>query len=68
VIPRASTISSAGNVTLGKACSVKWTPQAKSFRYKIKFALGEWSYTTGAIHPDTSSAYTNSRRICSLTD
>lgn len=57
-IPRAASITSAGNVTLGNACSVKWTPASASFRYKVKFALGEWSYTTGAIHPNTISVYT----------
>lgn len=57
-IARASTITSAGNVTLGKACSVKWTPLSASFRYKLKFSLGSWSYTTGAIHPNKTSAYT----------
>lgn len=57
-IPRASAITSAGAVTLGKACAVKWTPLSKAFRYKLKFSLGDWSYTTGAIHPNTVSAYT----------
>lgn len=59
-IPRASTITSASNVTLGNACSVKWTPHAVSFRYKLKFQLGDWSYTTGVIHPNTTAAYTYS--------
>lgn len=59
-IPRASTITSASNVTLGNACSVKWTPHAASFRYRLKFQLGNWSYTTGAIHPNTTAAYTYS--------
>lgn len=57
-IPRASTITSSSSVTLGNKCSVKWTPMSKSFRYKLKFALDDWSYTTGAIHPNTTSAYT----------
>ena len=57
-VPRASTIASAGNVTLGNACSVKWTPASASFRYKLKFALGGWSYTTEAIHPNIKTAYT----------
>lgn len=56
-IPRASTLTSASNVTLGNKCGVKWTPMASSFRYKLKFSLGSWSYTTGAIHPNTTSAY-----------
>ena len=57
-IPRASDISSAGNITLGNKCSVKWTPASMSFRYKLKFSLGNWSYTTEAINPGTTSAYT----------
>ena len=57
-IPRASAISSAGNVTLGNKCSVKWTPLSASFRYKLKFSLEGWSYTTEAINPGTTSAYT----------
>lgn len=57
-IPRAASITSAGNVTLGNACSVKWTPAAASHRYKLKFSLGTWSYTTGAIHPNKTTAYT----------
>ena len=57
-IPRASAITSAGDVTLGNKCSVKWTPKAAAFLYKLKFSLGDWSYTTGAIHPNQTSAYT----------
>lgn len=57
-IARASTLTSASNKTLGTACSIKWTPLSKSFRYKLKFSLESWSYTTAAIHPNTTSAYT----------
>ena len=57
-IPRASTISSVSNKTLGNACKVKWYPKSASFRYKLKFTLGDWSYTTGAIHPNQTSLYT----------
>ncbi len=57
-IPRASSITSAAAVTLGNACNVKWTPNSKSFRYKLKFTIGSWKYTTGAIHPNKTSAYT----------
>ena len=57
-IPRASTISSASNKTLGNACKVKWYPKSASFRYKLKFSLGDWNYTTGAIHPNQTSLYT----------
>ena len=57
-IPRASTITAVSDVTLGNKCSVKWTPASASFRYKLKFSIGDWSYTTGAIHPNKTSAYT----------
>jgi hypothetical protein len=59
-IPRASTITSASDVTIGNKCGIKWTPAAASFRYKIKFSMGNWSYTTGAIHPNKTTAYTYS--------
>ena len=59
-IPRASTITSASNRTLGETCIVKWTPLSTSFRYKLKFTLGSFSYTTGAIHPNTTALYTYS--------
>ena len=56
-IPRASAITSAANVTLGNKCDVRWTPLSAAFRYKLEFSLGEWKYTTGAIHPNKTSAY-----------
>ena len=59
-IARASLIDAAANVTLGNACSVRWTPKSSAFRYKLKFAYGSWSYTTGVIHPNKTSAYTYS--------
>lgn len=54
----ASTITSAGNVTLGNTCNVKWTPLNSSFKFKLKFSLGSWSYTTDYISPGSTSAYT----------
>ena len=56
-IPRASTITSASNTTLGTPCTVKWTPLSTSFRYKLNFSIGGYSYTTGAIHPNTTASY-----------
>lgn len=58
MIASASAITSAPNIVLGNKCSVAWTPQAASFRYKLKFSMGSWSYTTGVIHPNQTSAYT----------
>ena len=57
-IPRKSEITSAATVTLGKACSVRWTPLSTGFQYKLKFSLGYWSYTTDYIKPNTTSPYT----------
>lgn len=57
-IPRASSITGAGAVELGNACNVTWMPNSASFRYKLQFVLDSWSYTTGAIHPNKTSAYT----------
>ena len=60
MIASASTILSASPVTIGNSCNVTWTPQAASFRYKLKFSIGNWSYTTGVIHPNKTTAYTYS--------
>lgn len=57
-IPRTSSITSAGAVTLGEACSVGWTPNSADFRFKLKFALGGWEHITEAIHPNTTGSYT----------
>lgn len=57
-IPRASIISYAASTTLGTACDIRWTPKSTSFRYKLKFVLGNWSITTGAIHPNTTGIFT----------
>lgn len=57
-IPRASSITSASDVTLGNKCSVTWTPKSASFLYMLRFSMGNWSYSTGFIHPNRTSAYT----------
>lgn len=57
-IPRASTITSVSDRTLGEACSVAWTPLSAAYRYKLKFSIGDWEYTTPAIHPNTTSLFT----------
>lgn len=57
-IPRASSISGAGDVVLGNACSIQWTPNSSSFRYKLTFSLGGWTHTTAAIHPNKTSVHT----------
>ena len=65
-IPRASSITSALDRTLGEACSVTWTPLSKSFTYKLKFAIGSWSHTTEVIKPNTTVSYTYTNYNISL--
>lgn len=57
-IARASEITSAGDTTLGTACHIRWTPKHRDFGYKLRFSLGSWNYTTGAIAPETTGAFT----------
>ena len=56
-IPRASSITSANNIALGNTCNVKWIPASTGFKYKIKFSLGTWNYTTNFISPNTTNEY-----------
>lgn len=57
-IPRDSTITSAYKTNLGSPCKVTWTPCVASYYYKLKFYCGEWSHTTDAFCPGTTSLYT----------
>ncbi len=57
-IPRPSAISSVAGVILGNKCSVKWIPHSEAFRYKLNFSIGNFSYTTQAIHPNQTTEYT----------
>lgn len=59
-ISRASTLTSAADVTLGNKCSVKWTPMSSSLWYRLEFWTDDdtWSYRTDVISPNTTSAYT----------
>lgn len=66
-IPRASTITSVADKTLGTPCSVKWTPHSTTFSYQLKFALGNWSATTGKITPNTTSPCTFGIYVLPLT-
>lgn len=54
----ASTISHASDVILGNSCSVRWNPYSATYRYKLTFRLGNWSYRTGVIYPNRTSSYT----------
>lgn len=65
-IPRASTIYSAGNVTLGNACNIKFVPASASFRYRIKFAMGGWEFISAAFHPGKTSLYTYDKYVIPL--
>ena len=54
----ASTITATVPVTLGSNCSISWVPQAASFRYKLKFAIGTWIGWSDIIHPNKTSSHT----------
>lgn len=54
----ASTITSVDAATLGSACSVTWTPASSSYKYRLRFTLGEWAHSTDYISPNRTSAYT----------
>lgn len=57
-IPIIAKITSVEDAILGEACSVKWTPWMASYRYKLHFSMGAWSYTTDIIHPNKTTEYT----------
>lgn len=57
-IPRAATISAAYSTALGSNCKIVWTPRSTAFYYKVRFALGTFSYITEAFCPGITSAYT----------
>ncbi len=59
-IARSSSITLASDTILGEACCIKWTPNSASFQFKLKFAIGSWSYITDYISPNTTSSYTYS--------
>lgn len=74
-IPRASTITSASAVTLGNACSIKWTPASTKFYYRLRFIYNTDDdnpiYVTpkdSPIHPNTTSAYTYTGYTMSVSD
>lgn len=57
-IARASTITSVDNANLGSTTKVVWTPKSKSFYYQVKLSMGDWSWRSAAITPNTTSANT----------
>ena len=65
-IPRASTITSAADVTLGSNCSVTWTPHSASFYYSLTFQMGSSIRYTGIIHPNTTMPYTYTGQLLDL--
>lgn len=57
-VPRASTITSAAETVLGNYCNVRWTPMSKTFRYRLRFSLGDWSSESSIIYPGSTDSYT----------
>lgn len=74
-IPRASSITSAGNITLsenGTACNVVWTPLATTFCYSLKFSCGginiDVPANNGRIYPNRTTAYTYNQYTMKISD
>lgn len=58
-----SSISTLTDVAIGSATSVTWTPLDTTFKYKLTFSCGAWSYTTDFIVPNQLTPYTYSYTI-----
>ena len=58
-----STITTLADATIGAGTSVTWTPLDTTFKYKLTFSCGAWSYTTGFIVPNQLTPYTYSYTI-----
>lgn len=56
-ITRSSSITYAGNVAVGGSCNIKWNHAIKGYKYKLKFAIGDWNDTTDYIVPSTIGEY-----------
>lgn len=54
----AAEITTAADITLGTACNIKWTPLDATHKFKITFAVGSVSATTGLITPGSTNQYT----------
>ena len=58
-----STITTLTNATIGSSTSITWTPLDTTFKYKLRFSCGAWSYTTDFIVPNQLTPYTYSYAI-----
>ena len=56
-IQRSSDVTCPTSVMLGDPCEISWMPTSTAFYYKLKFSIGNWTYTTGAIHPNQTIEY-----------
>ena len=57
-IPRAATITSVSNITLGNKCGVTFTPTSTSYYYDIRFSIGDWAVSSGPFQLSNTSEYT----------
>lgn len=58
-----SAITTLTDATIGLSTSVTWTPLDTTFKYKLTFSCGAWSYTTDFIVPNQLTPYTYSYTI-----
>lgn len=63
-IARASTITSAENISLGSAVNIKWTPADKSYKFRLYFTIGDYNsgwqpyITPGSTEAQTYTGFT----------
>lgn len=58
-----SAITTLTDATIGSSTSVTWTPLDATFKYKLTFSCGAWSYATDFIVPNQLTPYTYSYTI-----
>lgn len=56
-IPQAAKITEISSVTLGGNCDVRFVPKSKEDTYRINFSLGNMSWTSGDLIPESQIIY-----------
>lgn len=56
-IPRSGVITSASDIVLENACNISWNHSSNDFKYKIRFSLELWDYTTDFICPQEEGIF-----------
>lgn len=63
---RASAIASVSDVVFGSSCSIRWTPAATSYKFRLSFVLNDFSHETDFILPERTYSFTYNRYVLPL--